>query len=132
MTKNLKKLLFVPLSLLLSVFLLFSMIGCNTNEEEAFKADITITIVNANNEPIVDTFVSAMNVNNTDLPVGKTTDSNGQFTLKNLTERELTFVIHGEETSYNTKYTISKTDLEQGSITVQFSNITETTIKTAE
>ena len=127
-----KKIFYLPLSLLLAVFLLFSMIGCNTNKEEPFKADVKITVVNANNEPIVDTFVSAMNVNNTDLPIGYTTDSNGQFTLKNLTERELTFVIHGEETSYNTKYTITKTDLEQGSITVQFSNITETTIEPLE
>lgn len=127
-----KKVFLIPLSLLLAVFLLFSMIGCNTNEQEPFKADVKITVVNANNEPIVDTFVSAMNVNNTDLPIGYTTDSNGQFTLKNLTERELTFVIHGEETSYNTKYTITKADLEQGGITVQFSDITETTIKTAE
>ena len=127
-----KKIFYLPLSLLLAVFLLSSMIGCNTNKEEPFKADVKITVVNANNEPIVDTFVSAMNVNNTDLPIGYTTDSNGQFTLKNLTERELTFVIHGEETSYNTKYTITKTDLEQGSITVQFSNITETTIEPLE
>lgn len=127
-----KKVLYIPLSLLLAVLLLFSMMGCNNNEEEPFKADVKITVVNANNEPIVDTFVSAMNVNNTDLPIGYITDSNGQFTLKNLTERELTFVIHGEETSYNTKYTITKTDLEQGSITVQFSNITETTIEPLE
>ena len=124
-----KKIFYIPLSLLLAVFLLFSMIGCNTNEEEPFKADVKITVVNANNEPIVDTFVSAMNVNNTDLPIGYATDSNGQFTLENLTERELTFVIHGKETSYNTKYTITKADLEQGSITVQFSDITETTIE---
>ena len=127
-----KKVLYIPLSLLLAVLLLFSMMGCNNNEEEPFKADVKITVVNANNEPIVDTFVSAMNVNNTDLPIGYITDSNGQFTLKNLTERELTFVIHGEETSYNIKYTIIKADLEQGSITVQFSDIVETTIKTAE
>ena len=127
-----KKIFYIPLSLLLAVFLLFSMIGCNTNEEEPFKADVKITVVNANNEPIVDTFVSAMNVNNTDLPIGYTTDSNGQFTLKNLTERELTFVIHGEETSYNTKYMITKADLEQGNITVQFSDITETTIEPLE
>ena len=127
-----KKVFYIPLSLLLAVFLLFSMIGCNTNKEEPFKADVKITVVNANNEPIVDTFVSAMNVNNTDLPIGYTTDSNGQFTLKNLTERELTFVIHGEETSYNTKYMITKADLEQGNITVQFSDITETTIEPLE
>ena len=127
-----KKIFYLPLSLLLAVFLLFSMIGCNTNKEEPFKADVKITVVNANNEPIVDTFVSAMNVNNTDLPIGYTTDSNGQFTLKNLTERELTFVIHGEETSYNTKYIITKADLEQGNITVQFSDITETTIEPLE
>lgn len=127
-----KKIFYLPLSLLLAVFLLFSMIGCNTNKEEPFKADVKITVVNANNEPIVDTFVSAMNVNNTDLPIGYTTDSNGQFTLKNLTERELTFVIHGEETSYNTKYMITKADLEQGNITVQFSDITETTIEPLE
>ena len=55
-----KKVFYIPLSLLLAVFLLFSMIGCNTNEEEPFKADVKITVVNANNEPIVDTFVSAM------------------------------------------------------------------------
>ena len=127
-----KKIFYLPLSLLLAVFLLSSMIGCNTNKEEPFKADVKITVVNANNEPIVDTFVSAMNVNNTDLPIGYTTDSNGQFTLKNLTERELTFVIHGEETSYNTKYMITKADLEQGNITVQFSDITETTIEPLE
>ena len=127
-----KKIFYLPLSLLLAVFLLFSMIGCNTNKEEPFKADVKITVVNANNEPIVDTFVSAMNVNNTDLPIGYTTDSNGQFTLKNLTERELTFVIHGEETSYNTKYMVTKADLEQGNITVQFSDITETTIEPLE
>ena len=127
-----KKVFYIPLSLLLAVLLLFSMMGCNNNEEEPFKADVKITVVNANNEPIVDTFVSAMNVNNTDLPIGYTTDSNGQFTLENLTERELTFVIHGEETSYNTKYTITKADLEQGSITVQFPDITETTIEPLE
>ena len=95
-----KKVFYIPLSLLLAVLLLFTMMGCNNNEDEPFKADVKITVVNANNEPIVDTFVSAMNVNNTDLPIGYTTDSNGQFTLENLTERELTFVIHGEETSY--------------------------------
>ena len=127
-----KKIFYLPLSLLLAVFLLFSMIGCNTNKEEPFKADVKITVVNANNEPIVDTFVSAMNVNNTDLPIGYTTDSNGQFTLKNLTERELTFVIHGEETSYNTKYMITKADLEQGNITIQFSDITAITIEPLE
>ena len=127
-----KKVFYIPLSLLLAVLLLFSMMGCNNNKKEPFKADVKITVVNANNEPIVDTFVSAMNVNNTDLPIGYTTDSNGQFTLKNLTERELTFVIHGEETSYNTKHTITKADLEQGSITVQFSDITETTIEPLE
>ena len=128
MTKRVKKKFFIPLSLLLTVVLLISMVGCNTDEKEPFKADVKITVVNANDEPIVDTFVSVMNVNNTDLPIGYTTDSNGQFILKNLTERELTFVIHGEEASYNTKYTISKTDLEQGSITVRFSDIIETTI----
>ena len=127
-----KKVFYIPLSLLLAVLLLFTMMGCNNNEDEPFKADVKITVVNANNEPIVDTFVSAMNVNNTDLPIGYTTDSNGQFTLKNLTERELTFVIHGEETSYNTKYMITKADLEQGNITVQFSDITETTIEPLE
>ena len=127
-----KKVFYIPLSLLLAVLLLFTMMGCNNNEDEPFKADVKITVVNANNEPIVDTFVSAMNVNNTDLPIGYTTDSNGQFTLENLTERELTFVIHGEETSYNTKYTITKADLEQGNITVQFSDITETTIEPLE
>ena len=127
-----KKVFYIPLSLLLAVLLLFTMMGCNNNEDEPFKADVKITVVNANNEPIVDTFVSAMNVNNTDLPIGYTTDSNGQFTLNNLTERELTFVIHGEETSYNTKYTITKADLEQGNITVQFSDITETTIEPLE
>ena len=127
-----KKVFYIPLSLLLAVLLLFTMMGCNNNEDEPFKADVKITVVNANNEPIVDTFVSAMNVNNTDLPIGYTTDSNGQFTLENLTERELTFVIHGEETSYNTKYTITKADLEQGNITVQFSDISETTIEPLE
>lgn len=127
-----KKVFYIPLSLLLAVLLLFTMMGCNNNEDEPFKADVKITVVNANNEPIVDTFVSAMNVNNTDLPIGYTTDSNGQFTLENLTERELTFVIHGEETSYNTKYTITKADLEQGNITVQFSDITEITIEPLE
>ena len=132
MARKTKFLFSIPLCLVLLVFMMFSMIGCNADKEEPIKANVKITIINQNELPITNTQISVTNISVAEIAYVYTTDSNGQFTIMNLGERELTFIIHSVEKTYTAKYAVSKADLEQGSITVQFSDITETTIEPLE
>lgn len=132
MARKTKFLFSIPLCLVLLVFMMFSMIGCNADKEEPIKANVKITIINQNELPITNTQISVTNISAAEIAYVYTTDSNGQFTIMNLGERELTFIIHSVEKTYTAKYAVSKADLEQGNITVQFSDITETTIEPLE
>ncbi len=114
-----RKILIVSIALLLIVMICFSTTGCK-DEQEPITADVKITLINSSDIPIVNTYVIVQGVTDRDLPDGYTTDGDGAFIIKNLGERNLTFVIHGEEISYRTSYMITTNDLEQREITVKF------------
>lgn len=97
--------------------------GCDEKKEKKLMiADIEIIIVNKNNSIIADTDVSILGISDRDITYIYTTDTNGTITIKNLSERTLTFVIHTEQISYSTEHVITKKDLEQGKLIVKFSD----------
>lgn len=122
MVRYFNKKLLVPLTLLILLILSVSLVGCNETEDIPLKADVKITITNKVGQPITNTEVSIINMSAADISYIYTTDANGQFTIKNLGERELTFIIHNKEKSYTTKYAVTKNELEKGVLTVKFND----------
>ncbi len=122
MIRYFNKKLLVPLTLLILLILSISLVGCSETEDTPLKTDVKITITNKVGQPIINTEVSITNMSAADIAYIYTTDANGQFTIKNLGERELTFIIHSEEKSYTTKYAVTKNELEEGVLTVKFND----------
>ncbi len=120
MSKFSLRIFFVLITLLILCTFIISIMGCD--EKKLMIADIEIIIVNKNNSIIADTDVSILGVSDRDITYIYTTDTNGTITIKNLSERTLTFVIHTEQISYSTEHVITKKDLEQGKLIVKFSD----------
>ena len=117
------RIFFVLITLLILCTFIISIMGCDEKKKKTLmKADIEITIVNKNNLIIADTDVSILGISDKDITYIYTTDTNGTITIKNLSERTLTFVIHTEQISYSTEHVITKKDLEQGKLIVKFSD----------
>lgn len=122
MVRYFNKKLLVPLTLLILLILSISLVGCNETENIPLKADVKITITNKVGQPITNTEVSITNMSAADIAYIYTTDANGQFTIKNLGERELTFIIHNEDGNYNAKHMVSKSEIEEGTLTIKFND----------
>lgn len=122
MSDTFKKIFFVPLTVILMFVMLFSFAGCDENEEDPMTTDVKISLIDNNDMPIVNTEIVVQGISNTDTAAIYVTDSNGQFTVKNLGEKNITVIIHTEEESFRATYTTTKNDLEQGEITIKFND----------
>ena len=111
-----KKRLFIAIVSMFMLVLLFSLAGCNEN------ADVKIFLVDKNNIPIADTELIVQGISDKDVAATYTTDSNGQFMIKNLGERTITIIIHVEGNPFRTDYTVTKDDLKQEKITIKLNN----------
>ena len=111
-----KKRLFIAIVSMFMLVILFSLAGCNKN------ADVNIFLVDKNNIPIADTELIVQGISDKDVAATYTTDSNGQFMVKNLGERTITIIIHVEGNPFRTDYTVTKDDLKQGKITIKLNN----------
>lgn len=123
MSKTFKKFIFVPMTALVLFAMLFSFVGCGEKKELPVKADVRITLVDKAWLPITDTEVWVSGISDMDMTYGYTTNSNGQFTIKNLGERDITVMIHTEEGSFSANYTVTRNDLELGEITIELSSL---------
>lgn len=124
MGKTFKKFFFVPLIALLLFAMLFSFVGCGEKKELPVKADVKVSLVDKAGVPIADTEVLVNGITDMDMSYEYTTNSDGQFTIKNLGERDITVIIHAKEESFRTSYTVTKDDLELGEITIELSDYT--------
>lgn len=122
MNKTFNKFFLVPLTIVLIFVMLFSFVGCNEEEKDPMTADVRISLIDKNDTPIVNTDISVQGISDMDMVSVFTTDSNGQFTVRNLGERNITVIIYVEEESFRTSYTTTKSDLEQGEITIKFND----------
>ena len=122
MTKFSKRFLFIPLTLMLAFTLILSFASCEKKEEVPMTADVKISLIDNNDTPIENTEIVVQGISNTDTAAIYVTDSNGQFTVKNLGEKNISVIIHTDEESYRTNYTITKSDLERGEITIKFND----------
>lgn len=118
---------FLSLSLvvLLISIMLFSFAACDENDngqKGSMTADVNILVIDKNDLPIADTEIYVQGISDREIVEIYTTDPNGRFTVKNLGERTITAAIHTESASFQTSYTITKSDLEKGEITIQFSS----------
>ncbi len=120
MSKTFNKIFFVPLTIVLIFVMLFSFAGCNEEKKEPMTADVRISVIDKNDTPIVNTDIWVLGISDMEIVSVYKTDSNGQFTIRNLGERNITVIIHSEEESFSTSYAIAKSDLEQGEITIKF------------
>ena len=111
-----KKRFFIATVLMFMLVILFSLVGCNKN------ADVKIFLIDKNNIPIADTELIVQGISDNDVAATYTTDSNGQFMVKNLGKRTITIIIHVEENSFKTDYTVTKDDLKQGKITIKLND----------
>ena len=122
MIKHIRKTILFPLALLMLFIIPLSLVGCGEKDNTPLKADVKITIVNKNDLPVVNTEITVSNITDAEIAYTYTTDSNGQFTIINLGERELTFIIHSEDGNYNAKHAVSKSEIEEGALTVKFND----------
>lgn len=111
-----KKRFFIAIVSMFMLVILFSLAGCNKN------ADVKIFLVDKNNIAIADTELIVQGISDKDVAATYTTDSNGQFMIKNLGERTITIIIHVEGNPFRTDYTVTKDDLKQEKITIKLNN----------
>ena len=111
-----KKRFVIAIVSMFMLVLLFSLAGGNKN------ADVKIFLVDKNNIPIADTELIVQGISEKDVAATYTTDSNGQFMIKNLGERTITIIIHVEGNPFRTDYTVTKDDLKQEKITIKLNN----------
>ena len=111
-----KKKFFIAMVSMFMLVILFSLAGCNKN------ADVKIFLIDKNNIPIADTELTVQGISDKDVAATYTTDSNGQFMIKNLGERTITIIIHVEGNPFRTDYTVTKGDLKQEKITIKLNN----------
>lgn len=111
-----KKRFVIAIVSMFMLVLLFSLAGCNKN------ADVKIFLVDKNNIAIADTELIVQGISDKDVAATYTTDSNGQFMIKNLGERTITIIIHVEGNPFRTDYTVTKDDLKQEKITIKLNN----------
>ena len=111
-----KKRFVIAIVSMFMLVLLFSLAGCNKN------ADVKIFLVDKNNIPIADTELIVQGISDKDVAATYTTDSNGQFMIKNLGERTITIIIHVEGNPFRTDYTVTKDDLKQEKITIKLND----------
>lgn len=107
---------------MLAFTLILSFASCEKKEEVPMTADVKISLIDNNDTPIENTEIVVQGISNTDTAAIYVTDSNGQFTVKNLGEKNISVIIHTDEESYRTNYTITKSDLERGEITIKFND----------
>ena len=111
-----KKRFFIAMVSMFMLVILFSLAGCNKN------ADVKIFLVDKNNIAIADTELIVQGISDKDVAATYTTDSNGQFMIKNLGERTITIIIHVEGNPFRTDYTVTEDDLKQEKITIKLNN----------
>lgn len=111
-----KKRFFIAIVSMFMLVILFSLAGCNKN------ADVKIFLVDKNNIAIADTELIVQGISDEDVAATYTTDSNGQFMIKNLGERTITIIIHIEGNPFRTDYTATKDDLKQEKITIKLND----------
>lgn len=111
-----KKRFFIAIVSMFMLVILFSLAGCNKN------ADVKIFLVDKNNIAIADTELIVQGISDKDVAATYTTDSNGQFMIKNLGERTITIIIHVEGNPFRADYTVTKDDLKQEKITIKLNN----------
>lgn len=111
-----KKRFVIAIVSMFMLVILFSLAGCNKN------ADVKIFLVDKNNIAIADTELIVQGISDKDVAATYTTDSNGQFMIKNLGERTITIIIHVEGNPFRTDYTVTKNDLKQEKITIKLND----------
>ena len=116
---------FAVIAALLFIVVLYP--GCQPTDktepiDEVVKGDVQVTVVDKYGEPISETEVIVQGMSNIDMAEVCFANINGTFLLKNVSERNLDFIIHTDEKSYIAHYTVTKSDIERGSITVTFSD----------
>lgn len=120
MKTTLKKYFAIPIVCLTMLAVIFSLVGCDKGDESPRTADVSVFLVDKNDNAIANTEIVVEGISDMDIANIYATDSNGKFTIRNLGEKDLTFIIRAEGTSYNMSYTVTKSDLEQGKITIRF------------
>ncbi len=107
----------------LFVMMLFSFVGCGEEKEFPVKADVKVSLVDKAGVPITDTEVWVSGISDMDMTYGYTTNSDGHFTIRNLSERSITVMIQTEEGSFSSSYTVTRNDLALGEITIELSSL---------
>ena len=116
----------VIVTIILALFTSLLLISCRQDvtgtQQETIKGNVQVTVIDKIGNPITNVEVIVQGVNDRELANTYILSESNQFIIKNLGERNLDFIIHTEEKSYYTHYTVTKSDIEKGEITVQFSD----------
>ena len=130
MARKTKFLFSIPLCLVLLVFMMFSMIGCNADKEEPIKANVNITIINQNELPITDTQISVTNISAAEIALehhlGLTCDPIGGYVQIPCIERNAVAALRALDAAKLATY------LNNSDSKISFDTVVETMLQTGK